>query len=225
MGSTRLPGKVLKELAGKTVLYHVISRCLAIRNADIVCCAVPIGVDNDPVAEEANSCGAVVFRGSELDVLDRYYQAANYLKSDYILRVTSDCPLIDPNICEKVIELLKSKACRFATNNLTRSWPHGLDCEAFDFQLLCEAAEQANNPSQREHVTGWMRENLQDVNIKNYVSPNHTLAKNRWTLDTQDDYQFLRRLFDLMSPEVGFSYKVPIGILRDNPLLLNLNAK
>ena len=225
MGSTRLPGKVMMLLAGKTVLFHVISRCLKIKNADVVCCAIPIGRDSDLIAAEATRCGAVVFRGSELDVLDRYHQAAIYMKSDYILRITSDCPLIDPGICEVVIDLLKSGNCEFSTNNLPRSWPHGLDCEAFPYDLLAEAASKATNPYHREHVTPWMRENNPHVKIKNHSSPDIGLSNHRWTLDTDEDYEFLKCLFNRMPIEKQvFSYKVPLNIVTNNPSLVNLST-
>ena len=114
MASTRLPGKVLLPLAGTTVLDHVLTRCAAIGNSDILVCAVPDTPDSDPVAEEAMRIGArtgaLVFRGSESDVLDRYYRAARFADADIVLRVTSDCPLIDPAVCARVIDLLTDEA-------------------------------------------------------------------------------------------------------------------
>ena len=105
MNSTRLPGKVLLKLAGRTVLSHVLARCDAIGNSDVVCCAVSDCKESDPVAAEAERCGAVVVRGSESDVLGRYRQAAEEVRAKVVMRVTSDCPLVDPEICSRVLEL------------------------------------------------------------------------------------------------------------------------
>ena len=109
MGSTRLPGKVLMDLCGRTALSHVIERCRAIENADTVCCAVPESSENDVVAAEAERAGAVVFRGSESDVLERYYLAAKQLNADVVLRVTADCPLLDPAVSAAVLKLREAE--------------------------------------------------------------------------------------------------------------------
>ena len=147
MSSTRLPGKVMLELAGRSVLSHVLERCQAIPGTDVVCCATVTGRDGDPIAAEAESCGAAVFRGKEMDVLDRYYRAAQSLKASTILRVTSDCPVIDPQICGRVLDLLHREEADYACNNMPPSWPHGLDCEAFSFAWLERAAREAKRPS------------------------------------------------------------------------------
>ena len=118
MSSSRLPGKVLLELNGETVLSQVIKRCNAIDNVDLVCCAVAGGADSDLVAEEAKRCGSFVARGPEDDVLGRYHKVAKEINCDVVLRVTSDCPLIDPKICSQVINLLDGDKYNLATNNL-----------------------------------------------------------------------------------------------------------
>ena len=126
MMSIRFPGKILKPLAGKTVLAHVLDRCKAVESADVICCAVADGSDSDPVAAEAERCGVVVSRGSEDDVLDRYYQAAKALDAGVIMRVTSDCPLIDPEVCQQVLKYRQSNDADYACNNIPPSWPNGL---------------------------------------------------------------------------------------------------
>ena len=225
MNSTRLPGKVMLELGGETVLSHVIKRCLAIKNADSVCCAIPDGTECNQIADEAVRCGALVFRGSESDVLDRYHKAAISVKCDRVLRITSDCPLIDPTVCEAVIDLLDDEDCDFATNNLPPSWPHGLDCEAFSADLLAKAASLANSPHQREHVGPWMRDENPDVHIKNYPAPISDLSRYRWTLDTSKDYAFFKALFQFMPKDTqSYSYELPLEIVRANPSLSAINA-
>ncbi|MBL6933362.1 MAG: glycosyltransferase family protein [Rhodospirillales bacterium] len=194
MGSSRLPGKVLMNLAGRTVLSHVLERCQAIDGVDSVCCAIPQGVDNDPVADEAEVAGAIVFRGSENDVLDRYYKAALALGADVVLRVTSDCPLIDPAVCADVLRLRQEEKADFATNNMPPSWPHGLDCEVFTFEWLTRAADEATQQEAREHVGPYVRNHAEARKV-NLASPDASLAGHRWTLDTADDFEILTGLF------------------------------
>ncbi len=229
MASTRLPGKVLLELAGTTVLDHVLTRCAAISEADAVYCAIPDGVDCDPVAREAERIGARtgvrVFRGSESDVLDRYYRTAQAAGADRILRVTSDCPLIDPAICDAVLRLLDREGADYATNNMPVGWPHGLDCEAFSFSWLERAARTALDPFEREHVTPFIRTHA-EARKASLVGPGGDAALHRWTLDTRADLEFLCALFERLPPgSAGWSYKVPLLIVTEDPALATINAK
>ncbi len=194
MASSRLPGKVMEKLGGETVLSHVLRRCQAIETADMVCCATTEGSDGDPIAAEAARRGVEVFRGSEWDVLDRYYRAARHLSADVIMRVTSDCPLIDPAICASVLRLRAEGDADYACNNMPPSWPHGLDCEAFTFAWLERAAREASKPSEREHVTPFIRGHPEARKV-NLEGPGGSIAKHRWTLDYLEDLVFLRALF------------------------------
>lgn len=198
-GSTRLPGKVLNELGGASVLAHVLARCAAIPMVDVVCCAVADDPDSDPVAAEANLCGAIVTRGSQTDVLARYHAAAQNVDADIILRVTSDCPLIDPTICNAVLALQQSDDLDYACNNMPPSWPHGLDCEVFTRDLLDRAAVQATTKHEREHVTPWMRTNP-DIRTGNFPGPGGDVTRQRWTLDYPEDHTFMTRVFDKIPP-------------------------
>ena len=228
MASTRLPGKVLLPLGGTTVLDHVLTRCASISGADVVCCAVPDTADSDPVAEEAERIGkrtgARVIRGSESDVLDRYYQAARAVGAERILRVTSDCPLIDPRVCDCVLSLLAERNADYAANNMPPSWPHGLDCEAFNFDWLERAAKEAHEPFEREHVTPYIRTH-RDVRKVNLEGPGGELATYRWTLDTPADLTFMRAIFERLPPGDGaWRYEVPLAIVEAEPQLSTLNA-
>ena len=223
LGSSRLPGKVLADLAGKTVLEHVLERCRAIQGASEVCCAVPVGHLDDHVAVEAARCGVSVIRGSEADVLDRYYQAAIYCGADIVMRVTSDCPVIDPYVAAEVLRIITSGKAEYACNNMPRTWPHGLDCEAFAFEWLEKASREASHPDEREHVTPFIR-NHPAVRKANLECPERELSAHRWTLDTAEDLQFLRALFARFpdTPD-SFSYRVPLGVLEREPNLALLN--
>ena len=224
MASTRLPGKVLLPLGGATVLDHVLERCLAVPGADTVCCAIPDTSDCDPVASAAAMAGAQVFRGSEEDVLDRYYQAARQVGADVVLRVTSDCPLLDPWVCGDVLALRARESADFACNNMPASWPHGLDCEAVTFTWLERAASEAREKFEREHVMPYVR-NHPDARKANLEGPGGTVVDHRWTIDNDADYAFFQTIWDRGPPgEAGWSYRTILSIIEADPALAEINA-
>lgn len=191
MTSTRLPGKVMLPLGDKTVLGHVLSRCWEIEGVDEVCCAIPIGSEHDVLIAESQKYNATVFRGSEKNVLERYFEAAKFTNADLIMRVTSDCPLISPEVCSDVIKLHKESKSDFTCNNMPPSWPHGYDCEIFWMKQLEDAMHHSTLPEDFEHVTEWMRRTLDVQNLVNPVGNEHNI---RITLDTPEDYQFIKNL-------------------------------
>lgn len=191
-GSSRLPDKVMMDLNGRTVLAHVLDRARAIPGVDQVCCAVPDLPEDDPLAELAKRLGAVVVRGSETDVLARYLKAARETGADAVVRITSDCPVLDPEVAGRVLSALDG-AQAYASNVDPRSWPKGLDAEAFTREALERAAVEAAAPYDREHVTPWMRR-AEGVSRANVALPDDRCAGWRWTLDYAEDLTFLRRL-------------------------------
>jgi spore coat polysaccharide biosynthesis protein SpsF len=211
------------DLGGQTALHRVIDRCVAITGIDVTCCAIPVGAANDPVADEAQRWGATVVRGSESDVLNRYAQAARQCGADVVVRVTSDCPLLDPALAAGVLRLVTSEGADYACNNLPPSWPHGLDCEAFPTSWLERANREALLPSEREHVTPWLR-NHPDIRKLVLQGPGGDIVNHRWTLDNEADLRFLRALFQRM-PEgtASFDYRVPLGIVENDPGLAAMN--
>ncbi len=198
MSSTRLPGKVMRRIGGRTILDYVLTRCAAIAGADVVVCATVDAPDCDPIAGEAARLGAIVFRGSESDVLRRYLGAAEAVGADIVLRVTSDCPLIDPAVCGAVLRLRSERGVDYACNNMPPSWPHGLDCEAFTLAALRRADAEARVPLDREHPTrimrageGWSRVSL--------LGPGGQWGTMRLTLDTPQDLA----LFEALIPRLA----------------------
>ncbi len=196
-GSSRLPGKVLQDLGGVPALKHVLDRCARIPQADEVVCAVPDTEDSDPVARTAEQLGYKVVRGSETDVLSRYAKAAHSVNATTVMRVTSDCPMIDPKICGEVIHLLKRTGAGYACNNMPAKFPHGLDCDVFPAKHLYDADEQATSAYDREHVTPWIR-SREGVRRASLQGPGEPLSNFRWTLDYPEDLDFMRALFDFM---------------------------
>lgn len=195
MGSTRLPGKVGKELAGKPVLWHDITRCQAATSVDEVLLATTTNPADDMLESMAASLGIKCFRGSEEDVLSRFAGAVSAFESDVVVRVTSDCPLVDPRIIDLVVEGLRGYD--YSANVLERNFPRGLDVEAFTASALQQAHEQATSRSDREHVTPYLRNSANGFRTKSIVLPEeYHYPQFRLTLDTPEDYEFLCAIYN-----------------------------
>lgn len=203
LGSTRLPAKVLLPLpTGRTVLQEVLFRCAQIRGIDKVVLAIPDTPENDILLSHcALHLGLhEIVRGPEHDVLARYVKAAEAVEADVIMRITADCPLIDPEVCGAMLASLKAERFDYMSNSWPqRSFPHGLDCEVFHYRVLHEANLMAIEPHQREHVTPWMQRI--DPRIKNAGYSSWALMREpdphtRWTLDTLEDYVRIWGIFE-----------------------------
>lgn len=192
MTSKRLPGKMMMDLAGKPVLQHVIERVKRIPNKDSIVLAVPDSKSSDSMLDVARRMLIGVSLGHEHDVLSRVYHAASHAKAEVVVRITGDCPLLDPEVASRVIELRKFKHCGYASNVHPRSFPKGLDVECFTMEQLTEAHKKAVEGYDREHVTPWIVRNATRYNL---ASGRFDLARMRWTLDTEEDLRFMRELF------------------------------
>ena len=223
MGSTRLPGKVMLDLAGEPVIAHVLGRCRRIRNADIAVCAISDLPASDPIEALARKCGAMVYRGSEDDVLARHLAAAQSVNATVVMRITSDCPLIDPEICDRVAELRSAQGADYASNNLPRTFPHGLDCEVFTFDVLAQAASLARGSEERQHVTPWMR-SAPHLKRANLSSGDPTLARHRWTLDYSEDLDYMRAIFAMLPADCPGRLADILHLLEQCPEITLINA-
>ena len=223
-GSSRLPRKVLERIGDRTVLEHVIWRAQAIKNADAVCVATTDLPDDDAVARVAAAAGATVFRGSALDVLARYAGAAAATGAGVVMRITCDCPLLDPEVCDGVLELRAKESLDYAANVIRRDWPHGLDCEAFTVAMLRDAAREAADNYAHEHVTPWIREHA--AKKANFDGPAGEAAAQRWVLDYPDDLVFLRALMaELPRPPAMPGWREIMRMAQSKPELANINAR
>jgi len=193
MGSSRLPGKVLADLCGRPVLHHVVERAAAIAGVDVVCCALPDLDRDDAIVPVAEAAGAVVVRGSEQDVLSRYALAARACDADTVLRITADCPVLDPEVGGEVLGACLQGGLDYVANTAPRSWPKGLDVDAFSREALERADREATTAYEREHVTPYMRE-AAGYRRGNVALPSDECASWRWTLDYPEDLAFFRRL-------------------------------
>lgn len=225
IGSSRLRGKVLEPLGARSALVRCLERCARISAADTVICAVPETEENTPVAEEARAAGFAVTRGSEHDVLSRYAHAARIFKADTVVRITSDCPFIDPVIADQTIALFHDSGADYASNCLPARFPHGLDCEVFSAKRLFEAECSARAAHEREHVTIWIRENPA-FRRAGLIGPGGGLERLRWTLDQPEDLQFCQAVFAHLGEAAAEASAGAIAQLCiDEPALPAINAR
>jgi glutamate-1-semialdehyde 2,1-aminomutase/spore coat polysaccharide biosynthesis protein SpsF len=210
------------DLGGRPVLDHVLRRCRAIPGADVVVCAIA-DEENTPLPSIAETCGVEVFVGPVRDVLARYAGAAHRVKADVVVRITSDCPLIDPIVCGQVIRMLTESGAEYASNIQPRTYPKGLDCEVFTYALLERANAAATEVSDREHVTPWMLR-VPALRTANLSSTDARLAEQRWTLDYPEDLEFLRKVCALLPSRMAHFDEIA-ALLRTRRDLLAINAQ
>jgi spore coat polysaccharide biosynthesis protein SpsF (cytidylyltransferase family) len=223
-GSTRLPGKVLLPLAGPTVLEHVVRRVRRARAVDGVVVATSIKPEDLKIAMFCAKKGISLYLGSEEDVLDRYYQAARLYGADIVVRITADCPLIDPGIIGRMIAEHRAGGSDYTSNTLAESFPDGEDVEVFTFAALERAWKEAALGSEREHVTPYIRNHPEIFRLKNVAHPDN-LAHMRWTLDRLDDYLFLKKVYGaLYRRNTLFGIKDILVYLKKHPEVGRINS-
>ncbi|MFX0560701.1 NTP transferase domain-containing protein [Tepidibacillus infernus] len=225
MGSTRLPGKVMKKIVGKTVLEHVIERVKRSKEINEIVIATTTKEDDDVIVKEAERLNVKYFRGSEDDVLSRYYYAAKEHHADIVVRITSDCPLIDPNITDGIIGYYNKHNYDIVTNagsNLNqRTYPRGLDTEVFSIEQLEEAFKNAKEEYQREHVTPYLYEKSNKIY---YYKNNDDYSNYRWTLDTPEDFKLITEIYEhLYKGESNFFLEEIINLFKEKPELIKIN--
>jgi spore coat polysaccharide biosynthesis protein SpsF len=222
MGSTRLPGKVLMDLGGATVLSRVVQRlrrCSQLK--EVVIATTDQAADQDIVASCAQ-LGVACFRGSETDVLDRYHSAAEAFSADAVVRITSDCPLIDPEVVDTVVRAMIEQRAHFASNVLTRTYPRGLDAEAFTIEALEKAWRDSDQPYQREHVTPLFYGRPEMFRVAS-VHEKQDFNQYRWTVDTPDDLRLIREIYSHFDND-HFGWRDVIALMERLPALPAINA-
>jgi spore coat polysaccharide biosynthesis protein SpsF (cytidylyltransferase family) len=222
MGSSRLPGKVLKTLGARSVLEHVIARARRIDGIDAVCCAIPESDSNDALAAEAARCGAGVFRGDESDVLGRYHGAAAAIGATVVMRITSDCPLLDWRVSSGVLAKFHKERLDYCSNLTPRSWPKGLDTEVFSIAVLNEMAAEATEAADREHVTPYARRRP-GYRRGGTVCVEGDFSRWRWTLDYPEDLEFFRAVLERAASDFP-TFEDVRGIVERAPEIARINA-
>lgn len=226
MGSTRLSGKVMMKIKGKTVLEHIIERVSQSKTIDEIIIATTVDKRDDIIVKEAFRLGIKVYRGSEEDVLSRYYYAAKENAVDVIIRITSDCPLIDPHIVDQIVNSYKNNNYDIVSNAgadlSTRTFPRGLDIEVFSFKSLEKAFRNADRQYQREHVTPFIYEYSEKLfYYKNEID----YSRHRWTLDTKEDLELITEIYEnLYKGKHDFYLMDIIRLLNKEPKLFDINS-
>lgn len=221
--SSRLPDKIFKTLGSKPALHHVIDRCHAIQGVSHVIVASPDDPVEDPVEDLALQAGALSFRGDLHDVLSRYWHAHQLVDTPLVMRVTGDCPLLDPELCSELVTKVQQEGADYG---VLVNWPHGLDCEVFTRDLLHRAHSEAHLDVDREHVTLWMKKQS-DLKRTNISAPNGEMhTGNRWVLDYPEDLEFMQALFSLLpDPDAMPGWHDILQVITDNPHLRAINAE
>ena len=223
MASTRLPGKVMADVVGKPLLYHVVKRAQQARTLGLVAVATTDRPADDRIAQYCAEIGVPCFRGNEEDVLDRYYHAAKHFGATVIVRLTADCPFLDPVIVDKVVRVFASGAYDFVSNTHPPTYPDGLDTEVFRWEALERSWREARLRSEREHVTAYMWKHPELFRLAN-VENDVDLSALRWTVDEPQVLEFVRRAYSHLGVTPCFGLAEVLVLLREHPELAAVNV-
>jgi spore coat polysaccharide biosynthesis protein SpsF len=223
VGSTRLPRKVLADIAGETMLGRTVRRTRRANSIDEVTVATTDLAEDTAVVEEANRLAVRAIRGSENDVLDRYRKAAAAFDAAVVVRITSDCPLVDPAVVDVVVrEFVDHPGADYCSNVMTRTFPRGLDVEVFSREALERAAAEARLPHHREHVTPYLYEQP-DRFVLRSVEAEEDVSWYRWTVDEAEDLALVRHIYAAFAPNDSFGWHDVIDLVRSRPELATWN--
>ena len=224
-GSTRFPDKVFADIDGKPLLWHAVNRLRYTEMIDDIILATTTDRKDDRIENWCRSESVKCFRGSENDVLNRYYSASLEFPSDIVVRVTADDPFKEPHVIDKVIGKLIDDKLDLVTNNFPPSYPEGLDCEAFTFEVLQTMENNAHDSFEREHVTQYVYHNPEKFKIGNVVSEKQ-LSSYRWTIDNYEDYEMVKSIYakrEKASDEILLMDEI-LKILVENPEIAGINS-
>jgi spore coat polysaccharide biosynthesis protein SpsF (cytidylyltransferase family) len=223
MGSTRLPGKILKPILGEPMLARMLERVKRAKKLDAVIVATGDKPEDDATAELAEKCGVQVFRGDERDVLDRFYKAAKEAGADTVVRLTGDCALHDPAVIDEVVEHFRAQKCDYTST--PRNYPEGLDAEVSTFSALARAWEDAKLPSEREHVTPYIKNHPELYSVDTaWTSGGGDYSAMHWSVDTEQDFNFVARIYEQLYPvNPRFTKDDVLALLAQHPELLEIN--
>lgn len=218
MGSTRLPGKVLKDIAGRPMLSYQMERLRRVKRAERIVVATTDQPADDAVERFCQKEKIACVRGSEHDVLARYHLAIERFPADVVVRITADCPLIDPAIVDEAIAAYEPD---YVSNMLETTYPYGMAVEVFSAQALREAHREAKDPAEREHVTPFIYRHPERYRLRSLtMAPN--LSHHRWTVDTPEDFELVSRLLKTLKPH--FTLQDVLAVLDDHPDWCAINA-
>jgi len=225
LGSTRLPGKVLLDVSGRSVLERVVERVRRFTMIDEMLVATSDQAADDAIIVECERIGVPSFRGSESDVLARFLGAAKQTEADICVRLTADCPLLDPSVSDSIISLFveANGAADYASNKIPQSFPRGLDTEVFSIDALERTARKARETYERVHVTAYMYRHPEIFSLMS-VTSDVDRADWRWTVDTPEDLEFVREIYQRMDERGEFSWHDVVRLLEEEPSLMWINS-
>jgi spore coat polysaccharide biosynthesis protein SpsF len=226
MNSTRLPGKILYKVMDTALLAFQIERVRRVPLIDEIIVATTTNPGDEPIVELCQKLGVAYYRGPELDVLTRYYEAAIVFKADVIVRLTSDCPVIDPFTVDRVIShyLFHSTNVDYASNIIKRTYPRGMDTEVFSIEALRIAQHEATLMHDREHVTPYIYTNPERFLLE-HVQYITNESHHRWTVDTLEDFQLISKIIESLYPsKPNFTLEDMLDLLQKNPEWFEINA-
>ncbi|NDV26701.1 cytidylyltransferase domain-containing protein [Desulfovibrio sp. JC010] len=225
MGSTRLPGKIMQQIMGKPMIWYVFKRLEGCRSVRHCILSTSTNEQDKIVADWAAKNDIKYFRGSESDVLLRYGDTAKHFGSEHIMRITGDCPLVDPKICDDIAEYYYAENLEYCRTS--DDFPHGLDCEIFSRSALDLACREARTESEREHVTTYMSLHPDRIRQKTYQNDSDTVAGDlRITVDYPEDFTVIREVLEHLFPSNPyFSCSDIVLLLENNPDVAKLNSK
>jgi len=226
MTSSRLPGKVMMKLGELPAFQHLVNRLRAVPEIRQIILATTTNSTDDMFVSFAESQGVKTYRGSEDDVLGRITSATENAECEYVVKVTADCPAIDPVIIQKVIKLSEQLKVDFASNTIVRSYPDGMDCGVISLNALQRAESLAKDPLEREHTSLYIRRNPSLFTTANLLAPpTLTWPDLGLTLDTIEDWKFLNKIFQDLKSVDNFSCLDILELLKSKPKLLEINAQ
>lgn len=221
MGSSRLPGKVLMKLNGVSVLQCLINQLRHSRSLNRKIIATSTNKEDDAIFESAKDIGMDSFRGNNQDVLDRYYQCAKHFSVQHVVRITADCPFIDPQIVDKTIEFYKKNNFDYVNNFHKKTFPSGTEVEVFSFSTLEKVWKNAKKPSEREHVTSYIYTNPEQFSI-GFIEYHEDLSNLHWTVDRIEDLNFVRTLYSKIHKQPILLQDI-LNVIKEEPLILEIN--
>lgn len=226
IGSSRLPGKILREINGSSLLEIHLQRIKAATTIDRLIVATTLEPGIGPALRIAEKNGVEYFQGSTLDVLHRFYQALKHIRPEYVIRLTADCPLIDPRLIDKVVRFTQERQLDYCSNTLEEKYPDGQDVEVFRFSVLEKAWQEAVLPSDREHVTPFIRKNSDYMGGTMFKAANFNdgvqLGGLRMTVDEQRDLDLITELVTQLG--TGASMEAYAAFLQKHPAVRSINS-
>lgn len=221
MGSIRFPNKVMRPICDTPMIGLLLARLSQSKRIDQIILATSHDPRNEPLAAYVRELGYAVYQGSENDALDRYYQAVKEAEADIVVRITADCPLIDPQVVDAVIDLFQQGTADYAANTVLSTFPDGLDTEVFTFEALETAWKQAKEPCQREHVTPFMRESglFRLANLSHASDQ----SSERWTVDEPEDFEVVKKVFEHFHPRRDFGWLEVLALRHERPEWFSTN--